>query len=236
VVCNAAGDQLAPVLVTDGSGGAVIAWTDNRGSSQDVYVQRLNGVGAPQWTANGVALCSAADVQSDLAIAADFTHGAYVAWQDMRTGNADIYAIHVAAAGVPRALSTGCWCAMPRGSGDAGDRHRRSGRRDRRLGGSPERKLRHLRPADERVGAMAANGVLLCGAAGDQRAPRSCSDGVGGAILVWQDLRGGATSDLYAQRVSPAGAPQWLANGVGVSLAANDQTTPEIQRDPAGEP
>src|SRR6185436_10587527 len=50
---TAAGDQILPVTVSDGSGGAIVAWHDADGRC---YAQRLNSLGVPQWTAGGVAL------------------------------------------------------------------------------------------------------------------------------------------------------------------------------------
>src|SRR5262249_42274350 len=82
VVCNATGDQRAPVIISDNSGGAIIAWTDDRAAGSDVYAQRLNSAGTPQWTANGVAICTSTNEQRDLAVTSDFNQGAYLAWSD----------------------------------------------------------------------------------------------------------------------------------------------------------
>src|SRR2546423_1142934 len=58
-VCIVAGDQDEPAIVSDGFGGVIIAWHDGRGSNYDIYGQRVNAAGVPQWVANGVPLCSA---------------------------------------------------------------------------------------------------------------------------------------------------------------------------------
>jgi hypothetical protein len=63
----------------------------------------------------------------------------------------------------------------------------------------------------------AANGIPICVMTGDQDRPRITSDGSGGAIIVWQDTRGGVGPYAYAQRVSATGVVQWMANGVSVS-------------------
>ncbi|MEK7329596.1 MAG: FlgD immunoglobulin-like domain containing protein, partial [Candidatus Eisenbacteria bacterium] len=79
------------------------------------------------------------------------------------------------------------------------------------------------------------DGVGLCAAAGEQRAPVLCGDGANGALVGWQDGRPGALGqDVYAQRVSGAGVVQWVANGVGVCTAAADQVGPAIAADPLG--
>ncbi|HEX5133250.1 MAG TPA: T9SS type A sorting domain-containing protein [Candidatus Krumholzibacteria bacterium] len=79
----------------------------------------------------------------------------------------------------------------------------------------------------------AANGVLVCGATGDQTRPRVVSDGLGGGILFWEDARGGA-KDIYAQRVNAAGVSQWTADGVAVCTENNSQDFHEVATDLAG--
>jgi hypothetical protein len=50
------------------------------------------------------------------------------------------------------------------------------------------------------------DGDTLCSAAGDQEYPSIVSDGVGGAIVAWQDARNG-NADIYALRIGPGGVP-----------------------------
>ena len=185
VVTTAANDQTAPALVSDGAGGVIIAWADMRGGvTRDLYAQRLNAAGAPQWTANGVAVCTAANHQDAPTIASDGAGGAIVTWSDLRGGATyDIYA-------------------------------------------------QRLNPAG--AAQWAANGVAVCAAANSQVAPVIATDGAGGAFVVWQDLRGGVAQDLYAQHLSPAGAPQWTIDGLALCTAANSQITPAIISDGAG--
>ncbi|HXV13540.1 MAG TPA: hypothetical protein VEC56_04985, partial [Candidatus Krumholzibacteria bacterium] len=60
-----------------------------------------------------------------------------------------------------------------------------------------------------------ANGVALCVAVNGQYLPSIESDGAGGAIVTWRDLRTPANGyDIYARRVNSAGTPLWTANGV----------------------
>jgi CHRD domain/FlgD Ig-like domain len=99
-VCTAS-HQLFPFAVTDGLGGAIIAWRDVRSSGYDVYAQRLDASGAPLWTANGVALCTAANLQSPVDMISDDRFGAIVAWTDGRAGSSDVYAQRVSSTGTP---------------------------------------------------------------------------------------------------------------------------------------
>ena len=95
-VCTAANNQISPMIVPDGAGGAIVTWHDYRsGSNYDVYAQRVSVAGVPLWTTDGVALSTAAADQLFPAIVPDGAGGAIVAWQDYRNGTPDIYAQRV---------------------------------------------------------------------------------------------------------------------------------------------
>ena len=102
-LCTAANDQGYPTIVSDGAGGAIVTWNDGRsGTNNEIFAQRVNAAGVPQWTADGVALCTAAGVQQSTTIDSDGAGGAIETWQDLRGGTTyDIYAQRVNAAGVP---------------------------------------------------------------------------------------------------------------------------------------
>src|SRR5262249_53216042 len=107
--CSGAGDQYNPAIAPDGSGGAIIAWQDSRtDTSLDIYAERVSVTGAPQWAANGVAIC-AVGADSELpVIVSDGTSSATISWQDHRNGmDYDIYAQRVNPAGVPQWTANG---------------------------------------------------------------------------------------------------------------------------------
>ena len=79
-----------------------------------------------------------------------------------------------------------------------------------------------------------ATGVVVCDFAGDQIEAQVCTDDAGGAIVVWRDFRGGATSDIYAQRITAAGAADWTEDGKLICNAANNQEEPAIVEDSFG--
>ena len=63
-ICTASDDQRHHAVVSDGSGGTIITWEDKRsGANYDIYAQRVDSSGIPQWTANGIAVCTAFDHQ-----------------------------------------------------------------------------------------------------------------------------------------------------------------------------
>src|SRR5262249_47343765 len=64
--------------------------------------------------------------------------------------------------------------------------------------------------------ALLTDSLALAGADGGQFLPRIVTDGVGGAIVVWEDGRSPVTAiDLFAQHVLASGGvdPAWPANG-----------------------
>jgi hypothetical protein len=158
-------------------------------------------------------------------IVSDGSAGAIVTWYDYRGGGADIYAQRVNAAGVPLWTANGvalCTAVanqispMITSDGAGGGIVTWS---DSRTGVND---IYAQRVNSAGVVQWAANGVALCTAIGNQAKPVIASDGVGGAIVAWNDGRSG-NSDVYAQRINVAGAVQWTADGVGVSSLPGDQ-------------
>ena len=99
-LCTATGDQISPTIASDGAGGAIVAWHDNRGGYSNIYAQRVNGLGAVQWTIDGIAICTATGGQVGPLIASDGASGAIITWIDYRNGNPDIYAQAIEAHGL----------------------------------------------------------------------------------------------------------------------------------------
>ena len=238
-LCTAANDQISPVMIPDGAGGAILTWFDYRsnGVAGDIYAQRVNSLGLPQWAANGVAICTAADHQAAPVIVPDAGTGAIIAWYDTRNGvDTDIYAQRINAAGVVQwaangvALSTVAanqiFCdAASDGAGGAivvWEDHRPSGA----VGD-----IYAQRVNASGVPQWTANGVAVCTAGSDQLNPRIVTDGAGGAVIVWQDYRSLGEIDIYAQRVNATGVAQWAANGIAVCAVSGNQYFPRLISD-----
>jgi len=107
-VCVVAFDQYAPVIVTDGAGGGIIAWTDSRTADQDVYAQRVSVQGVPLWTLGGVQLSGWPDDFTPR-VAPDGSGGAVIAWEQRRgdNGYGDIYGRRLNALGVEQWIPGG---------------------------------------------------------------------------------------------------------------------------------
>lgn len=75
-------------MVSDGNGGAIIAWEDYRNDKfPDIYAQKVNKGGGSEWEPNGVAVCIAPSYQMAATLAEDGKGGAIIAWADYRNSS-----------------------------------------------------------------------------------------------------------------------------------------------------
>jgi len=246
---GADGGQVSPVIVSDGEGGAIVAWEDNRSpvTETDVFAQHIlsNGVVDPAWPADGAPLSVIAGLQNTLAIAPDGTGGrgaaggAFVVWMDTRPGTTvvDIFAQHVLASGHvdPRWPANGlAVCTAPGrqefpvivedGAGGAivsWDDLRSSTTGDDIF-------AQHLLATGVVDPAWPVNGRALCTANGDQGRPTIAADGAHGAIVAWTDGRVANTFHIFAEHVLATGIvdPLWPVNGRGISAAGVTESRP----------
>lgn len=234
LVTAATDDQFLSKVASDGAGGAIVVWSDERSGTGDIYAQRLDAYGNPMWLADGIPIRTDAALDIDPVIASDGMGGAIIAWESFGTQKVGMQ--RVDADGNILWTADGVTIEDASGSGDIRVISDGAGGGivtwvDFRDG------LWH--PFVQRVDAGGSvlwtnNGVKLCNAAVGQLRNEIVSDGAGGAIVTWQDIRGGATYDIYAQSVDATGAVQWTADGVAVCTAATSQVGPSIATDGQG--
>jgi len=237
-ICTAAGSQYSPQLVSDGSYGAIIAWYDYRAGNSDVYAQRVNLPGTPQWTNDGVVVSAAAYEQTIPMLASDGTGGAVIVWQDSRNGgNWDIYAQRLTGAGTASWTANGV--AVCTSTGTQSDPRLISDTASGAIitwtdyrGSDGDIYSQHVNSAGTAL--WTPNGVLVCGVTDGQSGPVLAPDGGGGAIIAWADYRGGLSTDIYAQKINSTGVVQWSANGIAICSASNNQWVPDIATDEFG--
>ena len=228
--------QRNSAIVSDGAGGAIIAWSDNRSGNYDIRAQRLGGAGTRLWDTTGVLLCSAIGNQDEVGIVSDGRGGAIVTWRDPRSDTAKVYAQRLDSLGTVLWTMNGVRvCNTPAaqqshtavGDGAAGVIVTWIDNR----GGTDDVYARKVNSLG--IPEWSSNGVAVCAATGDGASPVIVSDGRGGAIVTWRDTRSDPARDLYAQRVDYTGTVQWIANGVVVSVT-DRQREPRAAMDGAG--
>ena len=123
-ICTAVNSQIAPAIVSDGTGGAIITWNDQRFSSYGnnyVYAQRVDASGAARWVLNGVSICNAGRppiTPIPPAIVTDDSGGAIIVWHDFRF-QWTIYAQRISSAGVTQWQSDGVAVSFSMGASPA---------------------------------------------------------------------------------------------------------------------
>jgi hypothetical protein len=238
-LCDHIGVQNGQRVISDGAGGALVVWEDQRGGNADIYVQRVSASGVPMWAADGVVVYSGAANQQDLAMAPDGSGGAIIAWADYRQGgtNADVYCRRVNGNGVPLWLQEVPICTEP--GAQIGIETISDGAggaiivwRDLRNGTDYD--IFAQRVDSHGVYQWDPQGVAVAIAYEDQTIPHLTSDGAGGAIIAWFDRRASADADVYAQRISHAGSPMWTTNGVVIAATDGVQRNPRLIPDGMG--
>lgn len=237
-ICAAAGFRYFPQIISDGNGGAVIAWGDQRNGNYDVYAQRINAAGVVQWTTDGVPVAVTTNDQNgpDLIQLAD---GSFViSWFDYRGGStSDIYAQRFDANGSAQWAANGvvvCNASSfqfyPDLATDASNNTIITWQDER----SGNYNIYAQKIDVSGTAQWTANGVAICTASGIQGDAKILADGTGGAYIVWEDGRGGTTTDIYAAKISATGTVPWTANGVAVATATNYQEDPQLIADGSG--
>ncbi len=95
-VSLAGNGQFAPQIASDGGSGAFVTWYDSRsGSTNDIYIQRLDPLGRLNagWDSNGLPVCLASNTQQFPVVTASSPGSAILTWQDLRSGGATTAAI-----------------------------------------------------------------------------------------------------------------------------------------------
>jgi hypothetical protein len=96
VVCAHSASQNPPVATSDGAGGGIFVWTDERGADADIYGQRITGPGLAEWAPDGIPVLADTADQWDPAIISDGAGGAYVTWTDGRfSTDRNVWAQHI---------------------------------------------------------------------------------------------------------------------------------------------
>lgn len=239
IVCSAVANQDAFKICSDGVGGVIVAWEDERNGNLDIYAQRLNATGDIQWAPNGTLICDAVGEQHSLAIVSDQNEGALISWTDNRTGEQDIYVLRIQNDGNrhPSFSIDGTPVCMASGSqfdsviASDGDQGAILAWTDKRSSISYDIYAARITKLASKP--WGTDGIPVCTAANSQSTPQICSANNSGAIITWSDYRI-MVSNIYAQLLNATGHSQWTGNGTVICDATGDQILPKICPDGRG--
>ena len=219
-------------MVPDGSSGAIVTWSDNRGTDLDVYSQWIDMDGVEQWMAEGAIICSASNNQLEPCIESDGTGGAIISWQDLRSGEyGDIYAQRINSSGIGQWVADGeIVCDEVFGQTNHAIHEDGSGGAimvwlDYRLMESDFYEIYVQKMDGAGVTQWTGNGEIICEYYGNRQDNIDhIADGEGGAIAVWVETMGG----FFAQRVDSFGIRQWTDTGVMLCPGDWRQNLPQM--------
>jgi hypothetical protein len=231
------GKAATPRIVSDGASGAIIAWLDTRcQTSGDLYANRVTSWGTHP-ASRGAAACRAPAEQSLPAMIADGFGGTIIVWADRRNGNYDIYAQRVGSSGAAQWDSNGVALCTA-----AGDQAYPTLTSDMAGGAFVTWQDRRGSTNDiyaQRVNASGMlewstnDGIPLSTAANDQLSPVIIGDDANGAIVIWQHYVPGG-GNIFAQRVSSAGAILWNPGGIAMCATSRWRSSPTAVPDSMG--
>lgn len=237
-------------IIPDGEGGAIIAWQSLYSESfggpyiHHIYAQRINAAGIVQWKENGILVCHSEGQKHQPDLHPDGAGGAYIVWREKRDCKelecSDIYAQRIDGNGsllwgdngaaVCTASERQAYTRIT-GDGEGGvivswmdDRHGwLSGIYAQRIG-------------KDGSTLWTRDGVPVCESNDDNRRyPEIASDGAGGAIVVWEDMRGcNICTGIFAQRIDADGNPSWKEDCLPVSRPQTSANYPDIIPDSEG--
>lgn len=228
IIASASNDQATPSVTFDGTNYFVV-WSDERGSSLDIYGARINQSGIVIDT-QGIAISTASYSQHSPSVVFGGTNF-LVAWGDERSGfpYPHIYGARVNQSGVVLDTSgfviamAGQWQDEPSVAFDGTNYfvtwHHYDGVYD----------IYGARVNQSGV-VLEPSGIAISTEIGSQRYPSVTFDGTN-YFIVWQDYRNG-NNDIYGARMDTSGIVIDSA-GLAISIEGHEQLTPAIAFDGA---
>jgi hypothetical protein len=234
-VCTQNADQSTPALITDGTGGIIVSWSDWRsGIERDIYAQRLDANGNPMWTYDGTVVTNKVNREHNERLVSDGQGGVIVVFEqkNMSTYYWEIWAQRLNANGQIMWAPGGIPVTQVL-SEHLNERIQSDGQggvyvalQDFRNGFDYDVYVQHLGPNGE---YLWGTGVLACNVFGTQTNPKIDPDYLtGGVIVSWTDKRNGVDYDIYAQRIDASGNLLWGAGGKAVCVAPGNQSAIDL--------
>jgi len=176
-ICTLAGEQMVPKIAQCPNGDIYVGFYSGESGNYGIRLQRLDAVGNPQWPADGIVISPNPQESwvTDWDMSCDNENHCILVFNDIRTGNWNVFAYRVSPAG------TQIW---------------------------------------------GPNGIALSNTTAMNVAPKVITTAAGNIVCAWM-VDDGATQYVIMQKLNPAGALQWGANGITVTTA-NHTTWPQL--------
>ncbi|MBN1162970.1 MAG: T9SS type A sorting domain-containing protein [Candidatus Krumholzibacteriota bacterium] len=204
--------EVYPDIISDGGGGAIIAWRDARDGTWNVHAQRINAAGTTLWTTDGIPVIMNMGTPANPRITADGGGGGIITWYMYNGSDNDIYAQRIDGSGNLLWNPAGeVVCAhaynqdSPRIATD-GSAGAVISWLDGRITGDFSTDIYIQRIDSYGMIRWGTPGAPVVRASADQQAHQMTPDGVGGVFVAWHDKRDG-NWDVYVQRVSEGLSP-----------------------------
>ena len=241
IVNSGSGGQFRPKIISDGTGGAIIVWAKNGGGfyGYDLYAQRIDADGNLLWNPNGVAIAVSNATDTFHEIIPDANGGVIVTWSRLPSfGETDIYAQKVDADGNVLWATNGvavcvdtlvqAWPQLISDSNGGVIIAWEDGRN-----GTGTNDIYAQRIDENGIAQWTTDGIPVCADQAFQTQTRICSDGNGGALIIWEDYRTGSSA-IYGQRINSAGQAQWVTDGKFLSPPSTTCKLPILISDNTG--
>lgn len=247
LVCNKVGVDEYPISVSDGSNGSIIFFKDE--TNEGLHVQRITTAGMVAWgsSTNPVNVSVSAGEKEEVSVVADGVGGAFVAWTDYRHNEniGEIYLQKISASGVVQWTANGLRVTNNVSRDDVQSLLCLDG-----LGGviitwhGEDSVAKTLQSYAQRYNSngtaqWAANGIVICTAAGFRASSSILSDGANGAFIFFIDSRNDpnglnyddfddndkdlTNADIFGQRLNVNGARLWSNEGSAIATAPGNQ-------------
>ncbi|UCG70092.1 MAG: FG-GAP repeat protein, partial [Thermoplasmata archaeon] len=237
-----------PDVAVDSEGNAIFVWEDWRNGNYDVYAQKFDSSGNPQWGSNDKKVNNNSDSANQMrpAVVIDSEDNAIIVWDDNReSGDNNIYAQKLDSNG------DALWGSSDKQVNQNSDTESQA-RPDVAIcsddtvvvvwydGRSTPNYNIYAQKLNYTGSAMWGSSDVLVNQNSDsaiQLRPKVAVDSKGNAIVVWEDERNGATDeDIYAQKLNSGGNPQWGSEDMKVNQNSDSdaQYRPRVAVDSEG--
>jgi len=228
-MCTAPLSQNFPRMISDGEGGAIIVWEDQR-----IYAQKVSHGGQVQWAVNGVEVSNIPGIF--LRPVSDGNGGVIIAWWhfDGQLSHYQVWSQRLNSLGQQMWGDSGALISSRPEQIPSNQIQITTDGHGGAVVGWVQGSIVYAQRIDS-AGTVRwpVGGTVLCNSSGTRGAISVTNGAQESYLFAWSDQRPnqGFGSGVYAQRVSSAGNSLWQPNGL---LVASDATAPLVQKSGSG--